>query len=128
MSPDTDVFLLALRYLPDIGKEAKLIHGSGTNRREIALQPIYDVLGDTLASALPAFHSFTGSDTTGKFSGKGKLTCWNALNRASPRIINAFAQFGKDEVPSQEVMSALEEFGCQLYLPKSKETEVHVLR
>jgi hypothetical protein len=77
---------------------------------------------------LPGFHSFTECYITGKFSGKGKLTCWNALIIAQPCIIDAFIQLGKDAVPSRDVMTALEECVCQLYLPKSKTTDVGKLR
>jgi hypothetical protein len=42
MSPDTDVFILALRYLPDLGTDAMIIHWSGSNQRILALQTIQD--------------------------------------------------------------------------------------
>jgi hypothetical protein len=90
MSPDTDVFLLSLKYCPYLGQDCKIILGSGVNQRMVALKPIYYAFGNKLASALHGFHSLTGCDTTGKFSGKVKQTCWNTFCQAKPHIIEGF--------------------------------------
>ena len=44
----------------------------GKSRELIVLKLIDDVLGCPLVSALIGFHSFTGCDTVGRFSGKGQ--------------------------------------------------------
>jgi len=39
----------------------------------IKLGPILQALGQAKTAALPAFHTISGADNTGSFSGKGKL-------------------------------------------------------
>ena len=44
--PDTDVLLLALRRSDELlGRHARIIIGTGENRRKILLRPILDQLG-----------------------------------------------------------------------------------
>ena len=74
-SPDTDVLILAIATQPQLGPEASIITDTGRRRRVIALRPIYESIGSDIAQSLPGFYSFTGSDTSGKFAGKGKQTC-----------------------------------------------------
>ena len=75
MSPDTDVFILALYHVPTLGDSISVIVGTGAKQRSVFLKPIYDAIGANIAAALLGFHSFTGCDVTGRFSGKGKITC-----------------------------------------------------
>ena len=56
---------------------------------------MYDAVGPIVTESLPGFHAMTGCDTTGKFSGKGKVTCWNTLKAARPNVITTFGQLGK---------------------------------
>jgi len=76
---DTDVLLLALRRVPQLGRNSALIMGTGECRRTVLLQLIYDALGPTKAAALINWHALTGCDTTGHIRGKGKQTCFNAF-------------------------------------------------
>ncbi len=76
LSPDTDVFVIALKYQPMLGEEAAVIRGQGSNKEAVQLKPIYDPIETEFATALPSFHAFTGFDTVGRFAGKGKLSCW----------------------------------------------------
>lgn len=128
LSSDTDVFVLALRRFPDLGTKTCVVLGTGSKQRLVPLRPIYEALGPELAAALPGFHCFTGCDTTGRFAGKGKATCWQALQKASPNVKNAFIQLGKTERPTDEVKAGLEEYVCRLYQPKSKINDVKSLR
>ena len=66
-SPDTDVFVLALRRYSSLCKNTMLITGTGRNHQEIELHPIYRALGPERAAALPAFHTLSGADNTGCF-------------------------------------------------------------
>jgi len=81
-----------------------------------------------MAAALPGFHAFSGADQTGRFAGKGKLSCWDALMKSSPDVVCAFASLGNSDRPSSETISALEEFVCQLYEPGTFSTNVGDLR
>jgi len=128
LSPDTDVFVLTLGHLPSIGDHTCLYLGIGDKCRLVQLQPIYDALGADVAAALLGFHSFTGYDTTGRFAGKGKLTCWKLFRQATPTILEAFQHLGASDMPSDEVISKLEDFVCKMYPPKTKETDVGKLR
>ena len=64
-SPDADVFVLALRYVPELGPDSCIIRGVGQSSHTIHLNLVYNALGYELAAALPGFHFFTGCDTTG---------------------------------------------------------------
>ena len=70
LSTDTDVLFLALAYIPRLGAHPCMLIGHGKSRKFIVLKTIYDALGCPLAGALIGFHSFTGCDTAGLFSGK----------------------------------------------------------
>ena len=78
-----------------------------------------NALGDAKAEAFPGFHAFSGADVTGRFAGKGKLTCWQALSRCSMEVVSAFAALGTSEKPEVETERATETFVCQLYEPGS---------
>ena len=80
-SPDTDVLVLAIRRYPMLLALSSMVVGAGDNRQRIPLGPIYFALGSVKAAALPGFHSFTGADVTGKFSGKGKKTWWKVFEK-----------------------------------------------
>ena len=115
LSPDTDVLVLALRYFPSIGSDACVYLGTGQKQRLVQLKPIYDIIGSDMAAALPGFHNFTGCDTTGRFAGKGKLTCWNTLQKAGPRVLKAFELLGTTEIPSENVFECLEQYVQTLF-------------
>ena len=128
MSPDTDVFILALRRLPQLGPHTCVINGIGSKRKLVFLQPIYDALGSDVIAALPGFHAFTGCDITGRFAGKGKKSCWKVFVKARKGVIRAFSKLGQGQWPGDEDYHFFEEFVCRLYQPKTKETSVSRLR
>ena len=78
-SPDTDVFVLALRRYPLLCKNTTFVTGTAQKRRVISLQPICTSLGPNKIAALPGLHSLSGADNTGSFAGKGKLAFWKAF-------------------------------------------------
>ena len=51
----------------------------------------YGALGDKKAAVLPAFRALSGADVTGSFSGKGKMSCWEAVNEASDDMLEGLA-------------------------------------
>ena len=55
-SPHTDVFILAIRSLQNLGNDACMFLGTGDKHRCVPLEPIYDSLGEKVAAALPGFH------------------------------------------------------------------------
>jgi hypothetical protein len=112
---DTDVLVLALRQVPKLGLHPILIVGTGEQRRQVKLKPIYDALGPEKAAALPGFHSLTGSDTTGHIHGKGKLSCFKAFLKASEDVTSALTGLGIGPMPSNTVLSGCLKFLCQLF-------------
>ena len=81
-SPDTDVFVLAIRRYHQLCTDTYFITGVGNKKRVISLGPVVQALGKTRTSALPGFHAFSGADQTGHFA-QGKV---NLL--ASPKPVS----------------------------------------
>ena len=68
--------------------------GTGDQRRQIKLKPIYVALGAERAAALPGFHSLTGSDTTGHIKGKGSHRASTVFMKADEDVICALSGLG----------------------------------
>ena len=117
-SSDTDVLVLALSTLPQLGDEATMIMGTGPNRRHVPLLPIYHALGERRALVLRGFHALSGCDTTGRILGKSKTAWWKAFVTASERVIQALNELGVGDEPCEQVLSGCEEFICQLFSSK----------
>ena len=105
-----------------------MIVKTGDRRLVLPIKPIYSALGQDLAESLLGFHTFTGSDSTGKFAGKGKRTCWNTLIKMKPHVIDDFRQLGKMNTPTQAIYEGLEECVCKLYAPRTNETNIEKVR
>jgi len=127
-SPDTDVFVLAIHRYHQLCRNTYFVTGVGNKKRVISLGPIVNALGDAKAEAFPGFHAFSGADVTGRFAGKGKLTCWQALSRCSMEVVSAFAALGTSEKLEVDTERAIETFVCQLYEPGSTVVDVGDLR
>ena len=58
------------------------------------------------------------------------MTCWNVLQElhAGDDIVQAFAQLGVSEKPSEVLIAALEAYVCKLYLPLTELTNVADVR
>jgi len=48
-------------------------------RRNIALQPICEKLGEKCTSAMIGFHAFTESDMSGRFAGRSRDWCFKVF-------------------------------------------------
>ena len=107
-SPDTDVFILALRRYPDLCQHTVFVTGKGENYRTIEIQTIVRALGPLKTAALPSFHALTEADNTGSFTKKGKPTCWSVFNEAHDDVIQALSQLGTSDLPSNETLEAVE--------------------
>ena len=86
-SPDTDVLVLPLRRYPEQCVKTWFVAGTGDTHRLIGLGPITSALGSVKFAELPEFHSFSGADITGSFSGKGKISCWKTFMDADEDTI-----------------------------------------
>ena len=82
-SCDTDELVIALRRVPDLKPNSVIIMGTGDQRRQIKLKPIYVALGAERAAALPGFHALTGSDTYHwSHQRKGESSCFKVFMKA----------------------------------------------
>ena len=116
-SQGTDVLLLALNRVPELGSKVALIMGSGECRHKVMLKTIYEKLGPEKSAALINWHSLTGCDTTGHIQQKGKRGFFTAFLDARSAVA-AIADLGVGAEPSAEVVRGCEEFLCALFCPK----------
>ena len=108
--------LLALRRSDELGRHARIIMGTGENRRKILLRPIVDQLVAQKAKALVNW--LTGCDTTGHLHGKSKTVCFKEFIESSQPIVSAIAQLGEGDEPSDSTIRGCEEYFCRLFSPK----------
>jgi len=90
---DTDVVVLAIAVMQELGRQVKLYIAFGTGKyfRYIAVHEIAHSLGPQKAKVLPMFHALTGCDTVSSFVGHGKRTAWSTWN-ALPQLIDVLLQ------------------------------------
>ena len=115
ISPDTDVFVLALRRFPELCQNTSFVTGRGQRHRKILLSPIVQALRPARTAALPGFHAWSGADITGSFACKGKLGCWKAFLEADEDSVTALANLGTTVQPTSSTIAAIEKLVCQLY-------------
>jgi len=104
-SPDTDVFVLLLYYSSQIPQPLFFDTGCGNQRRQL----------DIHKCALPAFHAFTGCDSTSAFVRKGKRGPFKLLSN-TPSATTAFNTIGTvcDHI-DETTVKQLESFVCAMY-------------
>ena len=78
---DTDVLVILIGHFYDLlnkfpGIEVEVDFGTGKNRTLYCVRKISMKLGHRKSRA-PVFHSFTGTDITSAFRGKGKKSAWS---------------------------------------------------
>lgn len=83
---DTDVLVLLIGHFYDLNDtfpemEVAVDFGIGKERRMYDIRTISTKLGRNKSIALPVFHSFSGTDTTSAFRGRGKKTAWSTWER-----------------------------------------------
>ena len=127
-SPDTDVFILLLKFCQSFnGRQVVFDTGSGDKRQLIIINKVVETLGQEICDALPGLHCFTGCDTCSAFVRKGKILPLKLL-REQPRFIGTFSKLGKSEALDDETLRDLEAFTCLLYDKKTKCTDIDRLR
>ena len=91
-----------------------------TTEKLVCIKKIADTIGFMKSKALAGLHAFTGCDTTGKFTGKGKLSWWKQFAKADDNIIAAFLSLGSSHQINGAVLDQLEMFTCNVYCPAIK--------
>ena len=91
---DTDIVVILIgqfynlkKIFPDI--VLWVTFGSGKNLRYYNINDICDKLGEHKSYSLPAFHAYSGCDTTSSFHRKGKKSVWDAWQRY-PEVTEVF--------------------------------------
>lgn len=92
--PDTDVFVLALRQYPELCANVSFVTGKGRKPRAIKLQPVVWDHGKARTTALPAFHTISGADNTGCFSGHTVPLCWTTFLNVDDDVVGEMAKLG----------------------------------
>jgi hypothetical protein len=124
-SPDTDVLILLISHCHRIKRETLFETGTGNNRRILNVNHIAHTVGPDLAEALPAFHAFTGCDTTSSFVRKGKRGPYKLLS-TNENFISLFKDFGSTmNWMNSANWNKLQQFVCSMYVrPNYNDTNV----
>ena len=109
---DTDILLQLVQRYANLPEDTYFLDKSTTS----SVKEIYNHLGDKRSASLIGFHAFTGCDTTGKFAGRSKETCYKKFCSADDNILECLATLGdSDDLPPSDVLKGLERFVCMLY-------------
>ena len=93
---DTDVLLILIHYYEQLTSSFVF----KTTVHSYFLGEIYETLSPSIRHALLGFHTFTGCDQTGTFSGFGKPLCWATLMNSSKKVLEAFQELGLPDDPN----------------------------
>eukprot|EP00919_Chromeraceae_sp_WS-2016_P042231 GHVR01100473.1.p1 GENE.GHVR01100473.1~~GHVR01100473.1.p1 ORF type:complete len:342 (+),score=36.08 GHVR01100473.1:35-1060(+) len=126
-SPDTDVFMLLLKFSQKIRLPLIMDTGVSDKRRLINITSVSTSISNDLCTAMVSFHAFTGCDTVSVFIRKGKLLPLRLLQK-NPQYIPVFTRLGTTAELDQQMLSDLESFSCLMYGAKSGEHNIDKLR
>ena len=127
---DTDVLVLIIGHFHKLEEMYSRLRvtvdfGTGKTRKLFDVRGICEKLGRDKSISLPVFHSFTGTDTTSAFRGRGKKTAWSTWEHFSD-VTEAFMFMANNPfypVDAQAVhFKKLEHFTVLMY-DKSAYTE-----
>jgi hypothetical protein len=124
-SPDTDVLVLLLYHTESIKQNIFFDTGNGNKRRLLDVKGIIASNQD-ICHVLPAFHAFSGCDTTSAFVRRGKAGPLKALKKSSD-FKGVFSALRKSASVSNDLHVALEKFVCTMY-GKPNYTDINKLR
>lgn len=103
-SPDTDVLVLLVHFCHVLTPEVWM----RTKRNNIAVHNIN--LPTQVSRSLPAFHAFSGCDTTSQFAGHGKKGAWKLFSER-PHLLEQIT----DASLTDEALALAEQFVVLLY-------------
>ncbi len=127
-SPDTDVFVLLLRFTQLVKQRVLFDTGVGNKRRLLDIHGIIAEVGTQLCLALPALHAFIGCDSTSAFVRRGKVTPLKLLQK-HPEFTDTFMQLGLSPSVEPQLFEDLEHFVCLMYRSTSTSiTDINKLR
>ena len=127
-SPDTDVFILLLKFGQDILNPLLFDTGVGNKRRLLDVHKIISEVGEDICGVLPALHAYSECDTTSAFVRKGKLAPLKTLLKHKD-FIDVFLELGSSDDLKDTTFVKLEEFTCLLYKKRlASDDDIHKLR
>ena len=114
-SPDTDVLLLLVRFLSSIEGDKRVFFdtGQGNKRRILSINDIV-ASNHEICAILPAFHAFTGCDTTSSFVRRGKTGPLKLLLK-NQNHLEVFKELGKSIDVNESTLKGLETYVCAMY-------------
>ena len=120
-SPDTDVFILLLKFAQRVKQTVLFDTGIGDKRRLINVHKIIEESGQELCNVLPSLHAFSGCDTVSAFVRKGKILPLKLL-KGNPEFLHLFEELGSSISVDDNLLTGLEHFTCQMYKKSCKES------
>lgn len=111
---DIDVFVLSLAFKGFISCPVFVKCGQKTRTTYIDVSRVVRMLGSELCRSLPCLHAFTGYDSFGAFSGKGKITALKHVKQTKS-FQTLFQEIGMDGNLTDEIFAKLQEFTCKMY-------------
>ncbi|GFR68590.1 hypothetical protein ElyMa_002025600 [Elysia marginata] len=113
-SPDTDVFLLLIAFCQKYTHPIYFDTGMGNKRKMIHIQTLCQKIEQDVLDSILGLNAFTGCDVNSAFVQKGKSKPLNILKK-NPEFAPVFKELGSSVTVSDELLSKLEKFVCQLY-------------
>uniref|UniRef100_UPI00358F5653 uncharacterized protein n=1 Tax=Myxine glutinosa TaxID=7769 RepID=UPI00358F5653 len=126
VSPDTDVFILAMAFTPKLKCPVYLKLGSKTRTEYIKIKKAADALGLEKCARLLGLHSFTGCDTVSSFAGRGKVSALQLLSHEEH--MTTLQSLGQSWDLSNESIQRLEALTCSLYSARTAINSIIELR
>ena len=126
-SPDTDVFVLLVKFSQQISQNVLFDTGTGNRRHLVTVKKVAQDIGSDMCDSLPSLHSYTGCDTVSAFVRKGKLLPLRLLKKY-PQFLETFKSLGKTSSLDEKTIHDLEHFTCLMYKDNLKELSINRLR
>ena len=109
LSPETDVFLLLLKFSQDIDQSMLFDTGVSTKRRLIDVRAVISKHCADYCKLMYSFHTFTGCDTTSAFVCCGKFTPKKTLD-VHPEFQSSLISLTSSTEVSKQTFNELEQF------------------
>jgi len=125
VSPDTEVFILAMAFTPELKCPLYFKLESKTGTEYIEVKKAADARGHEKCACLLGLHSFTGCDTVSSFAGRGKVSALRLLTHEEH--MTTLQSFGQSWDLSDESIQKLEALTCSLYSTRAAINSVNEL-
>ena len=124
ISPDTDVFMLAIHLLSSLpGIDIIFEQLTSKARKMVSIRRLVDKLGESVSRSLLGVYLYTGCDYTGRFNTITKARALNTfLNmKDDSAVTSGFSDFGESPQISADVNATLSKYTIQLYLKRQED-------